>query len=239
VIYARAFYDLQLRFADRVTTLTGLPRARALLEYSNLYIRFGLGRDFAAEHPVWRAYVAGLERADDPGDWTYRFVQSRRDVSGGPPLIATFGCFAYAQPRPGRVRLHFENADADGQRALGRERQPQRVAELAALFDHVKRALPQPVQVVGASWLYNLEAYRRLFPAAYLATARVLTGRFQHMPLWGQFLDRHGQVKPGPLRQFLDRLERELDPGHLDACFPLQVLTVEASAQAFYDLYGV
>jgi hypothetical protein len=239
VIYAKAFYDLQLRFADRVATLGGLPPARALLEYSNLYIRFGLGRDFDAEHPVWRAYVAGLESADDPADWTYRFARSRQGVPGGPPVIAAFGCFAYAQPRPGRIRLHFENAEVDGQRALGHERRAQRVAELAALFDHVRRTLPQPVQVVGASWLYNLEAYRRLFPAAYLATARVLTGRFQHMPLWGQFLDRHGQVKPGPSRQFLERLEGQLDPGRLDECFPLQVLTVEAPAQAFYDLYRV
>jgi hypothetical protein len=67
----------------------------------------------------------------------------------------------------------------------------------------------------------------------------VLTGRFQHMPLWGQFLDRHGQVKVGPAQQFLECIAGALDPSRLDECFPLQVLTVEASAQAFYDLYGV
>ena len=49
-----------------------------------------------------------------------------------------------------------------------------------------------PLRVVGASWLYNLEAYRRLFPASYVATARVLPDRFRHMPLWGQFVNRHG-----------------------------------------------
>ena len=42
--YAKAFLDLQLQFAERVTALSGLPLARALLEYTNLYIRFGLGR---------------------------------------------------------------------------------------------------------------------------------------------------------------------------------------------------
>jgi hypothetical protein len=236
VIYAKAFYDLQLRFADRVATLGGLPPARALLEYTNLYIRFGLGRDFDSEHPVWREYLTGWQRADDRADWTYRFAATRQ---GGPPVVATFGCFGYAQPRPGRIRLHFENADGDGQRALGIEQRGRRVADLSALFDHVKRTLPHPVKVVGASWLYNLEAYRRLFPPAYLASARVLTGRFQHMPLWGQFLDRLGQVKPGPSRQFLERLEGALDHGRLDECFPLQVLTVEAPAQAFYDLYCV
>jgi hypothetical protein len=59
------------------------------------------------------------------------------------------------------------------------------------------------------------------------------------MSLWGQFLDRHGDLKPSPTQQFLERLERESDPGRLDQCFPLQVLTVEAPVQEFYDLYGV
>ena len=35
VTYAKAFFDLQLQFAHRVTVLYGLPLARALLEYTN------------------------------------------------------------------------------------------------------------------------------------------------------------------------------------------------------------
>jgi len=61
--------------------------------------------------------------------------------------------------------------------------------DLAGLFEHVKRTLRQPPQVVGASWLYNLDAYRRLFPAPYLATARVLDHRFRHMPLTISYLN--------------------------------------------------
>ena len=41
MIYAKAFFDLQLEFAHRITILSGLPLARALLDYTNLYIRFG------------------------------------------------------------------------------------------------------------------------------------------------------------------------------------------------------
>ena len=84
-----------------------------------------------------------------------------------------------------RIRLHFQNAETDGHSPLGAERASQRLAELSALFDHVKRTLRQPLQVIGASWLYNLAAYRRLFPKSYLATAHVIHGRFRHMPLWG------------------------------------------------------
>src|SRR5262249_59003357 len=76
VRYAKPFFDLQLRFAHKVGALAGLPLARALLEYTNLYIRLGLGHG----------------------------------------------------------------------------------------FDHMKRALARPGRVVVVSWLYNLEADRRLFP---------------------------------------------------------------------------
>ena len=46
VIYDKALFELQLQFAERVSVLSGLPLARTVLEYTNFYMRFGLGRDF-------------------------------------------------------------------------------------------------------------------------------------------------------------------------------------------------
>ena len=100
------------------------------------------------------------------------------------------------------------------------ERRGQRLADLTALFEHVKRTLRQPLQVVGASWLYNLEAYRRLFPIPYLATAHVIH-RFQNMPLWGQFLDRHGEIKENMTRPFLERLECQSSLDDVGAVLPV------------------
>ena len=82
MIYAKAFFDLQLQFAQKVAALSGMPVAQALLEYTNLYIRFGLGRDFDPAQPIWREYVAGLQTADDPGEWTYRFYLGRGGGGG-------------------------------------------------------------------------------------------------------------------------------------------------------------
>src|SRR5262249_42862601 len=152
---------------------------------------------------------------------------------------AAFGCFAYAPLDPGRLRLHFRNIERDGRSPLDAASQDRRRAELTALFEHARRTWPGPFRVVGASWLYNLDAYRRLFPSAYLATARVITNRFRHMPLWGQFLDRHGQVRETRRQELLERLDRCSTVDDLDACFPLPVLGVEAAAQDFYDFYGV
>jgi len=97
----------------------------------------------------------------------------------------------------------------------------------------------EPLQVVGASWLYNIDAYRRLFPVSYLATAHAIDHRFQHMPLWGQFLDRYGEIKVCVTRQFLERLERQSSLDNLDQYFPFQVLSVEAPVRDFYDFYGI
>jgi hypothetical protein len=237
VTYAQRFFDLQLQFAHTVAALSGLPLERALLEYTNLYIRFGLGREFNPAHPTWREYLAGLQNTHDAREWTYRFYSRCPDAMAAPAIVATFGCFSYGRSSPDAIRLHFENADADGHSSLGIDRLDRRLEDLAALFAHVKRTLRQPVRVVGRSWLYNLDAYRRLFPASYLATAHVIH-RFQNMPLWGQFLDRHGNVKETMARPFLERLECQSSFDGVHRCFPFQVLAVEAPVQEFYDFYG-
>ena len=239
MIYAQAFFDLQLRFAQKVAVLSGRPLARVLLEYTNLYIRFGLGRDFDAAHPTWQEYLAGLHDTDDIGEWTYGFYVKRCDARAGPPVVASFGCFAYAPATDERIRLHFHDAETGGHSALALDRVGRRLTELAALFEHVKRAPRQPLQVVGTSWLYNLDAYRRLFPVTYVASARAIADRFQHMPLWGQFLDRHGAIKDTLSRQFLDRVERQSSLESLEQCFPFQALAVGAPVRTFYDFYGI
>jgi len=238
VIYARAFFDLQFEFAETVAALSGRPLADSLLGYTNYYIRFGLGRDFDPAHPEWRDYLAGLRNAIDGREWTYRFY-TKRAAHAGPPVVATCGAFAYARLPDGRLRLHFDNVETDGASPLARERRGQRLADLAALFSRIREAEREAVRVVGASWLYNLEAYRRLFPPSYLATARVLRGRFQHMPLWGQFVNRRREVKKDLADLFLQRLRRQSSVENLDECFPLAVLGLEAAAREFYRFYGV
>ena len=92
---------------------------------------------------------------------------------------------------------------------------------------------------MGASWLYNIEAYRRLFPATYLSTAHPIDGRFRRMPLWGQFVDRQGDVRVATAREFRARLGRQTVLDGLDQCFPYQVLALDAPVRDFYEWYKV
>lgn len=237
--YARPFFDLQLSFAEKIAALSKRPLAAAVFEYTNFYVRFGLGRDFEAAHAVWQHYVRGLREAHDARDWTYRFYLTRPHDGGRPAVVATFGCFSYARVSDGRLRLHFENAEPDGQSPLAPERREQRLAELRALVEHVKRHEEQTLRFVGTSWLYNLETYRRLFPDEYVTSATVVRGRFRHMPLWGQFLRRDGTLREARAREFLARLAGQSTVEEVEDCFPLRVLGVHASIEAFYPFYGV
>jgi hypothetical protein len=239
LVFPKEFFDLQFSFAERVQASSGMSLERALFEYTNFYVRFGCGRRFDDEHESWRAYVAGVRNASDGRDWTYRFYLRDPEATTAPPVVATFGCFSYAFQAPDVVRLHFVSTDRQGNSPLGAPRLEHRRAELTALFGHLKRTAGEGVTVVGTSWLYNLEAYRRLFPPAYVSSARAVRGRFRSMPLWGQFLDYRGRVKEALNGAFLETLSKQTTITNLDECFPFSVLAVEASAHQFYDHYDV
>jgi hypothetical protein len=93
--------------------------------------------------------------------------------------------------------------------------------------------------VIYAKAFFDLQLQFAHKVTALSGLPRVRDHRFRHMPLWGQFLDRHGEIKENMMRQFLERLERQSTLDGLDQCFPFQVLTVEASAREFYDFYQI
>lgn len=237
--FSKGFFDLQIRFACQVAKLSGMALEQALLDYTNLYVRFGLGRDFDAGHPIWIDFVTGFLRSADRAEWTYRFFLSHELHPGPPSVVATFGCFSYAREQNERIRLHFENVEANGRAPLSVERIPSRLTELRALFEHVKRTQQGIQRAAGVSWLYNLAAYRRLFPETYLATAKIAGQRFRNMPLWGQFIDRHGSIRADAATVFIDRLSRQVVMEHLAQCFPLQPLAVEAPLSDFYKFHRI
>jgi hypothetical protein len=59
------------------------------------------------------------------------------------------------------------------------------------------------------------------------------------MPLWGQFVNRFGEVRENMAYEFRDRLRQQSRLQDLDNCFPFQVLSLEAPVVEFYNFYGV
>jgi ribosomal protein S18 acetylase RimI-like enzyme len=234
------YFDLTLRLAGRMAELTGLPLGETTARVTNLHRLFGFGRPGPeGPAPAWSAYAEGLERIDDAEArtaWTQRFFAGTPQ----PPVEANiFGCFRYDPPDDeGVVRIHFSNREADdGCGPLAAAKRRRRMGELAAMFAEVEARHSETRTIRGGSWLYNLEAYRRLFPPAYVASRRPLQViNISGTSTWGQVLDYREQVRPAVRAALIEALP-EIDPEAPWLAFPLRALTVEAPAALFFAFY--
>lgn len=237
------YFALQLRFADHLATRLAIPFPDAVARFTNLHRRFGLGGEaHGLPSRLWQEYLGALAAAPtrrarlDITLATYRAAPEETPPAGQ----SCFGCFSFEPPdTAGTVRIHFVSTDPrDGDGPLSRARQPQRMAELRAMVRCLRQAHPTAREVGGTSWLYNLEAYRRLFPPEYGAS-RTLPARLRltGSSSWGQFLDHREAIKPALRARFLGGLS-ELDPAAPWRSFPLPALVTRAPIalfQAFYE----
>jgi len=239
----RDYYGLQLAFAETLAARRGHSLSETVRGFTNLHRRLGLGEVTAAvPGPDWRRFAEGLDRAADAPsrlDWTMQVLAAAPDEPPQPNKVR-FGCFSYDPPEGGVVRIHFNNHDSqDGSGPLARAKVEARRSELTRMFAHLRQTAPAAERLSGASWLYHLEAYRRLFPPAYTAGATAagevgLTGTSS----WGQFLTHTGAIRDDLRQAFLARMA-DLDPEAPWLAFPLRPLRVTAPLSAFYDHFGL
>lgn len=235
---SRDWFDLQLRCAERAAAIAGLSIAAAVLRFTVIYQRLGLGYTFDAEAPRWREYLRGLAGADDRAAYTAACCAPFNQ----PPATSPFGCFSYTHvPEEGRVRLHFVPVDQSGAGALGHGRQAARREELRVLFDEVALRHPATRTVRGNSWLHGITAYRRLFPPEYAASALAapMVEEFAYMAFWGQFLDHRGELKSALAAEFAAGLVTARTIDELALAVPCPVYEVECPIAHFYSFYGV
>jgi hypothetical protein len=169
----------------------------------------------------------------DPVDYVYKAYLDRdaQEDTGA-------SCFDFTYwPEDRLVRIHFSN-DPDGQ-ALRPSMVEDRRRELSRIFQTVARAHPDACVVRGTSWLYHLDAYRRLFPPAFIAGLRSVGYPHQFAALWAQFIDRHRFVKPAMAAAFVDAIQLARTPSALDQAFPLDVLAASSEVDVCYDYFAV
>jgi hypothetical protein len=239
-LYAERFFDLQLRFARRVADVAPLPFPQAVLRYTAIYRTLGLRGNFVADDPVWQAYLHGLGDTGSDAAWTQQVCRERYHQI--PKLVdgPHWGCFAYHSNDDQRaIGLHFLDNDASGLSPLSLARRPERLVELRSMFAHIKQAHPDVRYVTGGSWLYNWEAYLRLFPMSYCQSVRPAPPRFQFRSLWGQFLRRDGEVREDLAAQFIERFNGLHTVASAGTSIPYQVLTACGEIWNFYAFYNV
>jgi hypothetical protein len=248
--YSREFFELQIRFVQSLGKVLDRRTVELLGDYT--VFRGVLSSDrLVADDPRWNEFVEGFEAAADPVDWTFRFylrygppepadgaTTYRRSKLFGPFTYDTWPHFVVGEHIVIRPHLHTRIPIAGT--LLGRDAQPARIAELRTLFVDVRQHVPEAESVRGDSWLYNLEAYRRLFPPEYTAAMEESRhGHFTDLSRWGQFFDRQWRVIAPLAQTLISRVEELKDPARLIDCFPYPVLNPQCEIDLFYSFYGI
>ncbi len=241
VLLDRSYFDLQAAFARRVAELEALPLGEACRLHTAFY---ALARDndagveaerndFDPTHPAWVEFEQAIAIGADPAEYAYSAYlegDAEEESPQGP-------CFDFTYwPEDRLVRVHFSN-DSQGL-ALRPESVEDRTRELQSIFASIARDHPEAAVVRGTSWLYHLDAYRRLFPAPFIERMSSAGHPHQFAALWCQFIDRHGVVKSDLADPFLDAIERSSAMEELDGAFPLDVLATTGEVGLFHDHYG-
>lgn len=238
-------FEVQLRLAHRMADLTGAPLGEAVLRHTNFHRRFGLGRINTGVATAWTTYAEALEGlaslADQVALTQATFIQAPPEALPGPGRTG-FGCFACdnAVAPDGSVQIHFRNADADeGGGPLAAGKLARRKGEMAALVAHVRATRPEATHIRGRSWLYNLEAYRRVFPPDYGAARRPIGDEpvsLDGNSLWGQVIASDEGVR-GAARDAIVAALPNLDPAAPWRAFPFAVLRTRAPLASFDAFY--
>jgi hypothetical protein len=241
VLLDRSYFDLQSAFARRVADLEQLPLGEACRLHTAFY---ALARDndagveperndFDPTHPAWVEFEQAIAIGADPAEYAHG-AYLEGDVEEESPQGP---CFTFNYwPEDRLVRIHFGN-DSQGL-ALRPESVEARTQELQSILVTIASDHSEAAVVRGTSWLYHLDAYRRLFPPRFIERLSSAGHPHQFAALWCQFIDRHGVVKPDLAIPFLDAIERSSTTYELDGAFPLDVLAATAEIGLFYDQFG-
>ena len=243
---SRGFFSVQLDYADALAAKAGMPLADAIIWHTNFHRLFAYGNlSKTPPDPEFVSLAVDAACTADPAARLDRLIAPYPNRPHDPwphdrfPFGPHFAC--EAPNADGVVRIHFRNRiNKDSIGPLHASNVATRRAELAEMFGHVASRWPEAKAVNGASWLYNTEGYRRLFPRAFAESRTPLAGPrpIHGLSTWGQFLDFRGHVKPPIVETFMQNL-KSLDPARSWLVFPFQVLTTRAPFEAFRREYGV
>lgn len=222
-----------MHFAEVLSNLRHEPLASGLESYTALPNFFEYAAPFS-----WDQVLKGLSNSSNAADYLYRSYLSL-DHSN-PPHEVRFGCFEYGQPHDGEIQIHFNNRDHRHGGPLGRSKVPERIRELKEMFTYIKALNFEAKEVRGRSWLYNVDAYKRLFPPSYFESARPDDDEYmlRTIAVWGQFIDNDNHTKKDVRDEFLARL-KHINEDNVMSMFPLPLLTTHAPLEDFYTFYGI
>ena len=212
----RAYFGVQRRFAERWAALASVPIETAYLECTTWYLQAaGLGREFDPDHPTWQELVAEVSASADPDGVVHAAaLRNEPDVPPGPVLDWSWEADDQC------VRLHFfPQRSAEGH-PLAQRHLPERRREFRDLLRRAALEHPDAAWLRGRSWLYSIEAYRRIFPDVFIAGLEPLEPDLQFLACWGQLLDGAWRTRTDVASVLLRGIEIASTTDELEAAFP-------------------
>lgn len=236
-VESKRFLEIQIRFAEKIVELSNHDLGEVLEEHT--VFRQILGMPYGSgirSQPLWQEFIGGLCHKSDRVSWVHEFHVTH-PPSPRPPEGVRYGCFYYDYHFCPTIKLHFGNPTTGS--VLSGKSSEIRKNEIRSLFKHVRRNHPEAEQVRGSSWLYNIEAYSRLFPPEYIESARPVGYESGFFSLWGQFLRGNRDVREDMVGKFLNCLSKATSADECMKCFPFEVLRPECPIDAFYRFYEI
>jgi hypothetical protein len=212
----RAYFAVQRRFAERWAALASVPTETAYLECTTWYHQAaGLGREFDPRHATWQKLIAEVSDSADPDGVVHAAaLRNEPDVPAGPVLDWSWDADGQT------VRLHFfPQRSADGH-PLAHRHLPDRQREFRDLVRRAAIEHPGAAWLRGRSWLYSIEAYRRIFPEVFVAALEPLEPDLQFLACWGQLLDGAWRTRNDVASVLLRGVAVASTTNELEAAFP-------------------
>lgn len=242
--YPLDYFTLQFQFASQWSRITGKSLARSLVDETSLYRRvIGKVHNQTNIDPAWDKIMEEMGEAQSPkemADFLYQYYlhQNHENEEGTENQFGSFS-FNYEESTK-TIRVHFKNKSKAEKSDLAKEYVSERLAELKQMFEAISHRHPEAEWVLGHSWLYNLEAYKRLFPPAFvekLESVPMGDSYFRTDAVWGQFIKKDGLVDSKKLTEFVSKIEEAKNVNELLQAFPFLPLQATSPVVQFYEYY--
>ena len=120
----------------------------------------------------------------------------------------------------GASDIHFYGERSSDRHPLAQRHLSERQREFRDLVRRAALEHPDAAWLRGGSWLYSVEAYRRIFPDVFIAGLEPSEHDLQFLACWGQLLDGAWRTRTDVASRLLQAVELASTTDELEAAFP-------------------
>lgn len=237
--YPKEWFHLIIKYAEKRAEISNTDLIETIKSYTPVYYLIGnYDWELNKDSIYWKEFIQRVKEKEDLEEIIYdMYLKNYQEFNH-----KWFGCFRYRyiedENGDGIVKMHFLNDRTSKEGPLSSSQKENRLKELKNMFEDVKKNYPNAKYVKGGSWLYNLNAFKRLFPREYFVEMHSIHQKPQMLVIWGQFINSEWGIKKSEANEFLSKLEKANTERDLENVFELIELFPKCDIKYFYDFYS-